>query len=226
MFDKYVKIGLSLGVAMAGVRQFDEEVVLDRALEVFRRKGLRATSMLDLARATGVQRGSLYHAYGGKEALFRLAFLRYGSRFLAAAASALDRPDARSALRRFFTVIVANMTAGVPSRGCFTTKTAVESASGQAVRTRLRELLDELHGIVAAALSRPATRKDLVVQPEDAAHIVVTFTRGLAVMERVYRDRERLSETAEALVEALVRRETTRERNSSARIGVDTAARG
>jgi AcrR family transcriptional regulator len=217
MFDKYVNIPVfSPGAAMSGVRQFEEEVVLDQALEVFWRKGLRATSMLDLARATGVQRGSLYHAYGGKEELFRLAFQRYGSRFLAAAASALDQPDARTALRRFFAVVVANMTAGAPSRGCLTTNTAVESASaGQAVRTRLRKLLDELHEIVAAALSRPATRKGLVVQPEDAARIVVTFTRGLAVMERVYRDRERLSETAAALVETLVHHKTTRGRGHS-----------
>jgi len=200
---------------MSGVRQFEEQVVLDQALEVFSRKGLRATSMLDLARATGVQRGSLYHAYGGKEELFRLAFRRYGSRFLAAATSALDQPDARSALRRFFAVVVENMTAGAPSRGCLTTNTAVEASSGQAVRTRLRKLLDELHEIVAAALSRPALRKGLVVQPDAAARIVVTFTRGLAVMERVYRDRERLSETAEALVEALVRRETARGRGHS-----------
>jgi TetR/AcrR family transcriptional repressor of nem operon len=201
---------------MSGVRQFEEEVVLEQALEVFRRKGLRATSMLDLARATGVQRGSLYHAYGGKEELFHLAYRRYGSRLLAAVASALDQPDARTALRRFFAVMVASMTAGAPSRGCLTTKTAVElGSSGQAVRTKLRKLLDELHEIVAAALSRPALRKALVVQPGDAARIVVTFTRGLAVMERVYRDRERLSETAEALVEALLRRETTRGRGHS-----------
>src|SRR3954467_2698534 len=202
------KLALQRRLAMSGVRQFEEEVVLDQALEVFWRKGLRATSMLDLARATGVQRGSLYYAYGGKEALFRLAFTRYGSRFLAAAASALDQPDARTALRRFFAVVVANMTAGAPSRGCLTTNTAVDSASsGQAVRSNLRKLLDELHEIVAAALSRPAMRKSLVVEPDDAARIVVTFTRGLAVMERVYRDRERLSKAAEALVEALVRRE-------------------
>jgi len=145
-----------------------------------------------------------------------LALRRYGSRSLAAAASALDQPDARTALRRFFAVVVANMTAGAPSRGCLTTKTAVESASsGQAVRTRLRELLDELHEIVAAALSRPAIEKGLVLQPADAARIVVTFTRGLAVMERVYRDRRRLSATAEALVTALVRREATRGRDHS-----------
>jgi TetR/AcrR family transcriptional regulator, transcriptional repressor for nem operon len=44
---------------MVGVRQFDEDRALGQALEVFWRKGLRATSMLDLANATGVLRGSL-----------------------------------------------------------------------------------------------------------------------------------------------------------------------
>ena len=38
---------------MVGVRQFDEQAVLSRALEVFWRKGVGATSMIDLAKATG-----------------------------------------------------------------------------------------------------------------------------------------------------------------------------
>ena len=191
---------------MAGVRQFEEEAVLGQALEVFRRKGLRATSMLDLARATGVQRGSLYHGYGGKEALFHLAFQRYETRFLAAAAAALEHPDPRTALRHFFEAILANMTAGSPSRGCLTTKTAVElDSAGKAVREKVRGLLDGLHKVVATALSRPAARKALAVTPDEAAHVVVTFTRGLAVMERVYGDRKRLSVTAAALVETLMR---------------------
>ena len=59
---------------MAGVRQFDEQQAYAAALEVFWTKGFRATSMLDLATATGVQRGSLYHAYGGKEQLFLRLF--------------------------------------------------------------------------------------------------------------------------------------------------------
>jgi TetR/AcrR family transcriptional regulator, transcriptional repressor for nem operon len=44
---------------MVGVRQLDETTLLKTALEVFWSKGLHATSMLDLAEATGVQRGSL-----------------------------------------------------------------------------------------------------------------------------------------------------------------------
>lgn len=42
--------------AMAGVRQFDEERALGKALDVFTVRGFRDTSMLDLAAGTGVQR--------------------------------------------------------------------------------------------------------------------------------------------------------------------------
>ncbi|MCZ7153843.1 TetR/AcrR family transcriptional regulator, partial [Salmonella enterica] len=55
---------------MAGVRQFDEGLALDKALALFWQKGYAATSMQELAAATGVQRGSLYNAYGDKETLF------------------------------------------------------------------------------------------------------------------------------------------------------------
>ena len=56
---------------MVGVRQFDEQEMIATALDVFWRKGLHDATMQDLAAATGVQRGSLYNAYGDKEAIFR-----------------------------------------------------------------------------------------------------------------------------------------------------------
>jgi len=188
---------------MVGVRQFDEDKVLADALEVFWRKGLRATSMLDLAEATGVQRGSLYNAYHDKEELFLLAFDRYATRFLDMARNALDAPDARAALATLFKTIITNMTRGAPSRGCLTTKTATDSAlTGDAVREKLRDLLDRFESVIADALSRH--EGELALPPREAALLIVTFTRGLAVMERVYQDRPRLEETAFAFVETLL----------------------
>src|SRR5215467_2704730 len=79
---------------MAGVRQFDEEALIAVALEVFWRKGLHDATMQDLAAATGVQRGSLYNAYGDKEAIFLRAFDGYAVQFLETAGNALARGDA------------------------------------------------------------------------------------------------------------------------------------
>ncbi|MGE0804981.1 MAG: TetR/AcrR family transcriptional regulator [Burkholderiaceae bacterium] len=191
---------------MVGVRQFDEEAMLEQALALFWRQGVAATSMLDLAVATGVQRGSLYHAYGDKEAVFLHAFDRYTARFLDGARASLQGEQADPMLRRFLKRIIDNMTAGSPPRGCLTTKTAGDgSLASEQIRERVRHLLDQLASLVEAALSRPDIRSQLALEPAQAAMVVVTFTRGLAVMERVHGDRRKLMRAADGLIRALVR---------------------
>ncbi|MET1028968.1 MAG: helix-turn-helix domain-containing protein [Dongiaceae bacterium] len=191
---------------MAGVRQFDESDMLEKALGVFWRKGMRATTMMDLAEATGVQRGSLYNAYGGKEDIFLLAFDDYVTRFLAAAAEALAAPEPKDGLTSLFGVAIASMTSGSPARGCLSTRTATEGVlDDPRLRQRLRKMLDDLHGIVLTALSSKKAKTRLAVTPDQAADLVVTFTRGLAVMERVYGDVAYLKNTAAALVQTLLR---------------------
>lgn len=192
---------------VVGVRQFDEDKAMADALEVFWRQGAASTSMLDLAKATGIQRGSLYNAYGDKEEIFLRAFDLYAERFLNSARVSLDTDDPEAALTGFFAAAIANMTSGVPSRGCLTTKTAGDgTVASPPVRDRLRNLLDTLHALVVQALDRAPIRNRLVLGPEETAEIMVTFTRGLAVMERIYGDDARLSDRAAALVRALVRR--------------------
>ena len=192
---------------MVGTRQFDEDQVLATALDLFWRRGLTATTMADIAAATGVQRGSLYNAYGEKERIFLLAFDRYAARFLGAVREALSEPDAARALDRFFEVAIANMTSGVPPRGCLTTKTAAESAhTSDRVQARVRRLLDELEALVSDALSDPAHARRLVAPPATIARLIVTFTRGLAVMQCAYGDPDRLHTTARAFTATLVTR--------------------
>lgn len=57
---------------MARPRTFDEDVVIGQVTEVFGRLGFNATSVDDLLGATGLQRGSLYKAFGSKRNLFEL----------------------------------------------------------------------------------------------------------------------------------------------------------
>ncbi|MFG1296516.1 MULTISPECIES: TetR/AcrR family transcriptional regulator [Xanthobacter] len=190
---------------MVGVRQFDEAKLLATVLDVFWRKGWQATSMSDLAEASGVQRGSLYNAYGGKEALFLLAFESYAQRFLADVRTAIDAPSAAVALNRFFDVAIANMTAGHPPRGCLTTKMVAESeAAGELVQARLRQLLNDLRTIMQSALAIDQIRAGLKLSPEETAEILVTFTRGLAIMEALYHSSDQLRSTSNSLARALL----------------------
>ncbi len=188
---------------MVGVRQFDEQEVIALALDVFWQKGLHDATMQDLAEATGVQRGSLYHAYGDKEAIFLRAFDQYAKDFLESVGSLMAEGDVATRLRNFFDSAVVNMTSGSPPRGCLTTRTALNAGiSSEAVRTRVQALLGRLEQAVSKAIrSAPGGRP--AAEANRLARVVVTFTRGLAVMERAGYSRKQLKESAATFVDAL-----------------------
>lgn len=190
---------------MAGIRQFDEEAMLEQALELFWQKGFANTTMQDLAAATGVQRGSLYNAYGDKDALFLKVFERYRLRFLKQVGEALARPRLRDALRSFFSFVISSMTTGTPTRGCLSTKTALGSeVLDPALQGALRLLLDDIEAALVERLSQDGEPESLSIPARQAARLIVTFTRGLVVIERVYADEKRLRATADALVKLLL----------------------
>jgi len=189
---------------MVGARQFDEQEMIANALDVFWRKGLHDATMQDLATATGVQRGSLYNAYGDKEAIFLQAFDQYARQFLDTAGHALAEGSAAARLQCFFKVIIANMTSGSPPRGCLTTRTAIDAAiSSPAVRQRVHGLLERLEQLISKAISSDPNRAP-ALDANRVARVVVTFTRGLAVMERAGYGRKQLNEAAATFVGAMV----------------------
>ncbi len=86
---------------MARPREFDEEQVLDAAMRLFWTKGYPGTSLQDIVDATGLERPSIYNAYGNKRGVFDCAFDRYCEAFLKNSASIISRaPTARAAVER------------------------------------------------------------------------------------------------------------------------------
>ena len=83
-----------------GPASFDVDKALDRALKVFWRKGYEGASLPDLTRAMGINRPSLYAAFGNKEALFRKALDRYAEGPAGHVREALNEPTARAVVER------------------------------------------------------------------------------------------------------------------------------
>ena len=136
---------------MTGVRQFDEGAVLDRAMETFWRRGYEATSIDDLVAATGVKRGSLYNAFGDKEALFFTAFERYRQRVLTPIADALDHPDALAGIEAMVETQLRIAAEADGPRGCLVLNTAMETAGRD---DRLARLMREEMAAVETAIYR------------------------------------------------------------------------
>jgi AcrR family transcriptional regulator len=89
-------------------RQFDANQALDRALEVFWDRGYEGASLEELTAAMGINRPSLYAAFGNKAELFRKALDRYQTGPLSFLGEALSQPTARSAVEASCSVAAIN----------------------------------------------------------------------------------------------------------------------
>src|SRR5436190_19772422 len=98
-------------------RAFDTEKALDKALQVFWRKGYEGTSLSDLTKAMRINRPSLYAAFGNKEALFRKALDRYSQGPSAFWDDALRAPAARAVAERLLRGTIALLTDPRSARG-------------------------------------------------------------------------------------------------------------
>src|SRR5579862_265007 len=99
-------------------RAFDLEKALHRAMQVFWRKGYLGTSLSDLTEAMGINRPSLYAAFGNKKALFRRAVERYFQGPATYLQDALKEPTARAVVERLLHGVVDLVTDPKLPRTC------------------------------------------------------------------------------------------------------------
>src|SRR3954465_1529797 len=145
-------------------REFDHDDVLRVAFDQFWRKGVRGTSLSDIARDAGVQRGSLYNAFGSKEALFLTAYERYAGDYVNALQKALSTGTLRERLTAFFDLTITNFRSGSPPRGCPTTRGLMElgAAEGEGLdenaRLAFAGLMERITGLLRDTLTEGARR--------------------------------------------------------------------
>src|SRR5438105_3265928 len=99
-------------------RGFDADKALDRALKVFWRKGYEGTSLSDLTGAMGINRPSLYAAFGNKESLFQKVLDRYAGGPACFVREALNEPTARAVAERLLRQAAELQTDPRYPRGC------------------------------------------------------------------------------------------------------------
>ena len=180
-------------------RAFDVDEALDRALEVFWRKGYEGASLADLTAAMGVNRPSLYAAFGNKEALFRKALDRYVEGPAAYVRAALAEPTARRVAERLLGESVERLSDPRNPRGCLMVQGAL--ACGEAAESVRRELVSRRAAgeeAVRKRFERAQADGDLPADcdPADVARYVVTVLRGMAVQAAGGAGREELRRVA------------------------------
>ncbi|WHX68699.1 TetR/AcrR family transcriptional regulator [Peribacillus frigoritolerans] len=114
---------------MVRQREFDEEKALDDAMLLFWEKGYKATSLSDLTAKMGIQRPSLYSAFGDKEKLFEAALRKYTKLHASHIRKKLQNNlSVKEAFHTFFEDLVEEEYKDSPNKGCFCINTMVELA--------------------------------------------------------------------------------------------------
>lgn len=169
---------------MARPRVFDEDVVLDRAMDVFWKHGYEGASMAELTKAMGLNSPSIYGAFGCKRGLFEAVLNRYRERRATHKDSVLNATSARQMAERMLFGAIEWLVAPDEPRGCLLIQSALSAGVGNgdvplavwAQRSVTRELLTK-------RLERAQASGDLPLSADPAAlarYLQMAFN-GLAV---------------------------------------------
>ena len=177
---------ITIGVAMPSgrTRQFDADEALDRALEVFWERGYDGATLPELTKAMGINRPSLYAAFGNKEQLFRKALDRYQTGPQSFLTEALGKPTARAVGEAIFTGFIRMQRDRQRARGCLIVSGALACSEGaEPVRRELARLRQAVVAALRERFERAVREGDLPAGTDCAtlARYVATVLNGLAV---------------------------------------------
>jgi TetR/AcrR family transcriptional repressor of nem operon len=178
---------------MVRPRAFDEEKALQEAMELFWEKGYEATSLSDLTVKMGIQRPSLYSAFGDKKELFESALRKYNKFHASYIRTRLQSvASVKEAFRSLFEGIVAEGYGEGPNRGCFCLNVMVELAPHDAKF----EVLTREHQMYLAAIFQETVERGIRsgelrsdVNAKSLAQALVVSMIGLTVLMKSRPDR-------------------------------------
>ncbi|BAJ26167.1 MULTISPECIES: TetR/AcrR family transcriptional regulator [Kitasatospora] len=164
-------------------RTFDLDDGLDRAMRVFWRHGYEGTALSDLTAAMGINRPSLYAAYGNKESLFRQCLDRYRTGPARRTHEALAQPTARAVAEHLLRATVEVVTRE-EGPGCLLVHGALATGAGaEAVRAESAARRADRREALRARFERARLAGEFPpdTDPAALADYLTTLTYGLAV---------------------------------------------
>jgi TetR/AcrR family transcriptional repressor of nem operon len=175
---------------MGRPKNFEPQAVVADAMQAFWTNGYGATSPADLAEATGVAKGSLYHSFGSKRELFDKALDLYDRVGAAMTEEFLARPGTTKERIRAYLVQLVDADLGGPvRRGCLAVNTTLELGGRDEAATRsVRRMVERSAELLAARISRGQRDGDVAasVDAEAVAWHLMNTIAGLRVSARVF----------------------------------------
>ena len=184
------------------------DVALGRALDLFRKDGFAATSLDDLSTATGMNRPSLYGAFGDKRALYIKSYQRYRDDARAAMIDIFrEEMPIRQRLQKIYAVALDIYLSGESPRGCFTVMTAAsEAVADPDIRAMVLEGFAELDKAFAACFRLAKEKGELVGSADTTvlSQLASATIHSIAIRARAGVPRKELEAIVKGAIDVMV----------------------
>jgi TetR/AcrR family transcriptional regulator, copper-responsive repressor len=190
-------------------RAYQPEIALGKALDLFRKDGFAGTSLDDLSAATGMNRPSLYGAFGDKRELYIKSYQRYRADARAAMIDIFRDPlPIRQRLQRIYAAALDIYLSGEAGpRGCFTVMTAAsEAVADPDIRSLVLEGFSELDKAFAACfrLARENGELSPSADPHVLAQLASATLHTIAIRARAQVPRKQLEAIVQGAIKVMV----------------------
>lgn len=193
-------------MGMGRPREFDAEVALDQAMEVFWRHGYEGATIAQLTEAMGINPPSLYACFGNKEGLLKAALDRYSKLRSAWMDEVVAAPTAREVAERMLMGIAEKQTDPANPPGCLLVQGGIACGTGSEnvpfeLAARRAENEDQLRDRFVRAKAEGDLKP--TSDPAALARYVSAVSVGMGVMASSGSDREALRQVASVAVQAV-----------------------
>ena len=169
-------------------KSFDLDAAVDCATEVFWAKGYEPTSISDLVDGMGINKGSLYNAFGSKKDLFKRVFLKYDQDHRRATFAQLEGiDDPKVAIATLFDSLIEDCASDKERKGCLLANTALELPNhSDDVKELVNNAFGEIESFFKRAITKGHKRGTIpqTVKAKDTAKALLSMVVGLRVLSR------------------------------------------
>jgi TetR/AcrR family transcriptional regulator, transcriptional repressor for nem operon len=189
---------------MARPREFNDKKVVNQITQLFWEKGFKGTSMDDLVKTTGLNKGSLYTCFGNKEEIFKLALENYLNND---SSDPIADNSAIGALCRFYALIISD--ADLPRkkrRGCFVFNSCLEFGNqtgrlASFVRSMAQKREEFFQGIIEEAKAKREIPTHISAKRAGQRAFATAF--AIRELSKFKPDRDFLSDIANTFLESI-----------------------
>ena len=167
-------------------KQYNEQEVIEKAMQLFWLNGYETTSVQMLEKEMGINKFSIYASFGSKDGVFLESIKCYEKQLNVLIDKLKDSSDGVHSIKEYFREFLLFSKGNKSGKGCLITNTANEIGqdANAKIKTVLRDFLDRVRNVFATVLAKDTTKDGKTIEHQTDYLIISMF--GLSSASRVF----------------------------------------